>query len=75
MYKLPASIADQLDAFIEEIFNSFTSIPAVENDTHIQINLSCNLDIANVSEILKEMERLNSIAPRYFLENSISVNN
>ena len=75
MYKLPASIAEQLDAFIEEIFNSFTSIPAVENDTHIQINLSCNLDIANVSEILKEMERLNSIAPRYFLENGISVNN
>ena len=75
MYKLPASIAEQLDAFIEEIFNSFTSIPAVENDTHIQINLSCNLDIANVSEILKEMERLNSIAPRYFLENGIAVNN
>ena len=75
MYELPASIAEQLDAFIEEIFNSFTSIPAVENDTHIQINLSCNLDIANISEILKEMERLKSIAPRYFLEHGISVKN
>ena len=70
LYKLPSSIAEQLDAFIQKIYSSFTCIPSVERKTPIDINISCKLDIANIPEILEEIEYLNVEIPLHFSDNN-----
>lgn len=74
MYKLPESIAKQLDNFVTDVYTSFTTLPATGPGTDININLECKLDVANTPEIIAEMERLATIAPAYFTEKVLSTN-
>ena len=61
LYELPTSTLEKLDAFVDNLFKEFTSLPNVEDGVHRSINLQCNLDGGNIDKINEEIIRITNI--------------
>ena len=61
LYQLPQITLAQIDKFIDELYDSITNLPDVDDCVPRKLSLKCTLDAANVDEINAELERLRNL--------------
>lgn len=61
LYELANSVMRKIDEFIEQVYTEITALSDIETNTHRTLTLTCTLDVANMDEINKEIQRLSTI--------------
>lgn len=59
--ELPGAMMNQIDDFVEMLFNEITELPVIQDGIERKISLTCVFDEANIEEINKEIERLTDV--------------
>ena len=70
LYQLPTTALNQIDIFVDDLYDKFTSLPDTEVTIDKTINLHCSLDVGNTADIITEMQRITPIVKEKLLMNS-----
>lgn len=58
LYSIPKAVLKELEQFVDELYNSITSIPDIDDGIDRNINLNCVLTVSNTDEIIEEIRLL-----------------